>query len=365
MKISEVKNVVKEIVTATGIVPALVGERGIGKTEVLKQLASDLGWGYHAIYPSALEGPDFMGLVVKDLEAGVTRYLAPEFLPTEKAVEKGLFPENGLLVLEEFNRAEVQTIHVLFPLLQEGRINVHKIHPGWKMVVAMNPDTSAYTTASLDLAALDRILTLQVDAQVDDYIDYCVSTGRYDRDILEYLAVYPNMLCDNSAEDSSGKSPSPRSWSKVQELRMATTFGDSDSSMALEVLAGAVGTRAIASFFGYLRDRETMPISAEEIIRSTEKSIEKLKIILDKGRFDVLNVTLRELAAKLPDIEPIGSIEKFLLVLPEEGQAMFCKILYQRNREEFAAILREWPTYSKKVYSKISEILGGNLRNAA
>lgn len=357
MRISEAKTAVKEIITGTNIVPALVGERGVGKTEALKQVAAELGWGYMAIYASALEGPDFMGHIEKDLEARVTRYLAPEFLPTEHAVKKGIFPERGLLVLEEFNRAEVQTIHTLYPLLQERSINTHKIADGWKIAVAMNPDTAAYTTNAIDLAALDRIHLINVEPTVEEYTDYCISTERYDRDVLEYLNVHKEMLLVKDSE-GQGKAPCPRAWSRVQELRLfCPSCRNVDSTLALELIAGAVGSSAAGGFFGYLKNRDVTPIPAEEIVKAPDKAMAKLFPILEKGRYDVLNVTVRELAAKMPNSKTaLANAEKFLVVLPEEMQVTFCFVLRQQRPNEFVKMVSQLRSLKESVLNKVIEV---------
>lgn len=361
MRLSVAKEKVKSILQNTNIVPALLGERGIGKTEVLKQVAAELGWGYQAVYPSSLEGPDFMGLVVKDLEAGVTRYLAPEFLPVESAVEKGLFPEQGLLVIEELNRAEVQTIHTLYPLLLERRINTHKVHDGWKIAVAMNPDTVAYTTVSIDAAALDRILIIPVEPHLDDYIDYSISTGVYDRDVLDYLVTYPNMLLVTSQEDSSdtmGKSPCPRAWTRVQELRVKAGIGIKESPGDIEIIAGLVGSKAASSLFGYLRDRDTRPIPAAEIIKNPEAATKQLQAILSKNRYDVLNITIRELVHHLPlNPKQLAPIEGFVLAMPEELQVMMAKLIHEKRRQDFVKILSVWKTFKGSAFQRILDVV--------
>ena len=358
MRLKQAKDRIKDVVTKTNTVPALLGERGIGKTEILKQIAAELGWGYQAIYPSSLEGPDFMGLVVKDLDAGITRYLAPEFLPVEKSVERGIFPEQGLLVIEELNRAEVQTIHTLYPLLLERRINTHKIHDGWKITVAINPDSVEYTTVSIDIAALDRLLILPVEANIEDHSDYCISTGQYDRDVLDYLNRYPNMLVVSEQTDSSfNKCPSPRGWSKVQELRLAGIAAQQNSE-DMEIISGLVGSRAAASFFGFLRDRDVTPIPADIIVKEPNKATIRLQEILGKQRYDVVNLTLRELAHVVPtDKNKVAGVETFLISLPEEFQVMFVRVLHTHRQKDFPRLMTCWPEFKNSCYGRIIQVI--------
>lgn len=362
MNIKQAKEKVKAIVQNTTLVPALLGERGIGKTESLKQVAQELGWAYQAIYPSSLEGPDFMGLVVKDMEAGMTRYLAPEFLPVEQAVERGLFPDKGLLVIEEFNRAETQTIHTLYPLLLERRINTHKIHDGWKLAVAMNPDTVQYTTVSIDMAALDRLLIINVEPNIDEYIDYCIESGEYDRDVLDFLNAYPQMLLQTDASQSSdtlGKSPSPRAWTFVQWLRTKAGLGlRADDAGDVDLIAGLVGMKATTAMLGYLRDAQFRPIPASKIIDSPNEAMKELERILSAGRFDVLNVTLRELVQALPinNQKKLEGIEPFILMLPNDLKTMFAKLLQTSRRNAFLKVITAWPQFKVLVTDAVVRV---------
>jgi hypothetical protein len=107
-----------ELFEHTDSVVALISERGVGKTSAFQQCAEELGIGYIGLYGAAMEGPDFMGLPDKDREKGLTRYCAPQFLPTEAAIAEGLYPERGLLVENEVT----QTLQVLCkPFLPRSR----------------------------------------------------------------------------------------------------------------------------------------------------------------------------------------------------------------------------------------------------
>ncbi|MEW6770070.1 MAG: AAA family ATPase [Bacillota bacterium] len=362
MRISDAKKVVKDmLVNLPNMVICLEGESGIGKSDILRQAAEELEIGYFPLYSQALEGPDFMGLVEKDLEKGVTRYLAPDFLPTENAVREGLFPEEGLLVLEEWNRADTQTIHVLFPLLQDRRVNRHYIAPGWRMAVAMNPDTSAYTTNVIDVAGLDRVVKLTVETHIEDYTNYNLSlgTGNYDRDVLEYLNVHPEMLIAKDV-DGSGKTPRPRAWSRVQLLRLRSPLCAKETPLSLELVAGCVGPAAAGGFWGYLRDRTVKPIPAAEVLagKNFASIEERVKQLLDKGRLDVLTLTVRELVHMItPNHKKLSVVEDFIMLLPREVVVMFCKLLHVQQPAASLKYLHGWPKLREIAKYAIQEVV--------
>ena len=73
----------------------LEGPTGIGKSELVQQVALRLGIGIVTLDLSLLEPPDLVGIPV--VSGGRTVYAAPSALPMDGS---------GLLVLEELNRAE-------------------------------------------------------------------------------------------------------------------------------------------------------------------------------------------------------------------------------------------------------------------
>src|SRR5262245_49044249 len=80
----------------------LEGPTGIGKSEIVQQVARKLGVGVRVLDLSLLEPPDLVGLPQIDPGSGApgdarTRYALPSILPRDGA---------GILLLEELNRAE-------------------------------------------------------------------------------------------------------------------------------------------------------------------------------------------------------------------------------------------------------------------
>ncbi|MDB5269694.1 MAG: ATPase associated with various cellular, 3, partial [Hymenobacter sp.] len=72
------------------------GAPGIGKSSIVAQAAARHGFEFIDVRLSQLAPTDLRGLPVADTEAGVSRWLAPEFLPREG---------QGVLFLDELNLA--------------------------------------------------------------------------------------------------------------------------------------------------------------------------------------------------------------------------------------------------------------------
>lgn len=98
----------------------LEGDSGIGKSELVSQLAAEMGIGCIVLDLSLLEPPDLIGLPV--ISGGRTRFAVPSQLPTEGA---------GFLFLEELNRAERHIQQPSLQLLSAKRLNEYVLPPDW------------------------------------------------------------------------------------------------------------------------------------------------------------------------------------------------------------------------------------------
>lgn len=346
MRISEAKQCIIELYKNTDCVTALVSERGVGKTSAFQQCAQELEIGYMGLYAAAMEGPDFMGLPDKDREKGITRYLAPQFLPTCTAVAEGIFPEKGLLVLEEINRVPTDTVSVLYPLLLERKINGHQLAEGWKIGVTMNPDTLNYAVNSLDDAMLDRFTAIEITANLDDYTAYSLKNGPCD-DVLDYLTACPDMLLRvKKAADSTAtaKSPTPRGWSRVQQLLNNCSLPE---KLMQELISGILGPETAASFFGYLKNREYTIPPAEQIVTNYNTVRPQMAKLAEGGRLDMLSLVLKKVVSLLDGSEmQCKNLDIMLSDLPEEVQLLFFKLLADAKPELFLGIAQQTSVFS-------------------
>jgi MoxR-like ATPase len=98
----------------------LEGPTGVGKSEIIRRVAEQLGIGTTVLDLSLLEPPDLVGLpVVKD---GRTEYALPHVLPRDGS---------GILLLEELNRAERYIQQPALQLLSARRLHEYELPEGW------------------------------------------------------------------------------------------------------------------------------------------------------------------------------------------------------------------------------------------
>jgi hypothetical protein len=197
----------------------LEGPTGIGKSELVGQVARKLGIAHTVLDLSLLEPPDLVGLPI--IEEGRTRYALPRFLPQSGA---------GILMLEELNRAERYIQQPALQLLTARSLHEYVLPEGWVCFAAINPETGDYQVTPLDVALRARFLQVAVRP---DRAAWLAWAGQN--------AVHPAVIALARAHEKIFDSVPPRSFTYASALL---------SSMSAEELADATLLRDVLS--GYL-----------------------------------------------------------------------------------------------------------------
>ena len=267
--INEAKRLIKRVLLADivsekkdiAITPLISGKHGIGKSQMIKSIASDLGGVCITIEGGTLKEGEITGLPYqyKD-ESGSIRfrflpYYAVERIQTE---QKRLFQLSGkkiaetalsgdenryaiedltpmqklemlrngivkpvIIFIDEINRTENSVYKELMNILLTRSVNGY-CFPWWVLFVgAMNPSTqnSLYATNEMDPAQLDRFLKIKVSDNTREWLKYGASAG-ISPEILTFIKDNPKCLSSNDKElqDDEKPSPSPRGWDMVDSL---------------------------------------------------------------------------------------------------------------------------------------------------
>lgn len=174
----------------------LEGPTGIGKSELVRQVATRLGIGTVVLDLSLLEPPDLVGLPV--IEGGRTTYALPSALPQSGA---------GILMLEELNRAERYIQQPALQLLTARRLHEYELPPDWVCFAAVNPETAEYQVTSLDRALRARFLELRVRADRASWLAWAQLHG-----------VHPGVIALAQAHERILDDVPPRTWTYVSHV---------------------------------------------------------------------------------------------------------------------------------------------------
>lgn len=269
ISINEAKRLVKRALLANlatdkrdlAITPLVSGRHGIGKSQMVKSIAKDLGGVCITIEGGTLKEGEITGLPYqyKD-ENGQIRFRFLPYYAVERiqAEEKRLFELSGrtvtqemlsgdenryamndltpqekidallsgkvrpvILFIDEINRTENSVYKELMNILLTRSVNGYEF-PWWVFFVgAMNPSTqnSVYATNEMDPAQLDRFIKIKVGDNTKEWLSYGKTTG-IDPRILSFIKDNPKCLSSQAKDldDEEKPEPSPRGWDMVDTL---------------------------------------------------------------------------------------------------------------------------------------------------
>ena len=174
----------------------LEGPTGIGKSQIVGELARSSGLDLIILDLSLLEPPDLIGLPV--IEGGRTRYASPAELPTGG---------RGLLMLEELNRAETPVMQPALQLLSARRLHAYELPPGWSCVAAINPEDGDYQVNRLDPALRSRFLQVAVGSDRESWLAWAARAN-----------VHPVITGVVRDHVDAFRDASPRSWAYASDI---------------------------------------------------------------------------------------------------------------------------------------------------
>lgn len=263
------------------------GTHGIGKTELVQELAGSRGCRFVYIAPAQFEEMgDLIGMpqIANDPVKGtVTRFVAPEWVPQEEGP--------GILLLDDVNRADDRILRGIMQLLQQYEMVSWTLPARWLIVLTANPDGGDYSVTTLDDAMLTRMLHITMEFDVKAWARWAERAGIDERGI-HFVLSYPELV--------TGKRTTPRSL--VQFFQSIRHLEQLQEHLPLLKLLGDAclddtTTQAFLSFVNLKLDRLPTP---EEILGSTDfqpvrQRLERIVNDGDTKRLDVLSVVVTRL----------------------------------------------------------------------
>jgi hypothetical protein len=213
-----------------------------------------------------------------------------------------------------------------------------------------------YSVNSLDDAMLDRFVSIEVTANLDDYVDYSLRNHPND-DVLSFLQACPDMLLivKKSADSTAlTKSPTPRGWTKVQEILNNCSLNE---RLMKQLIAGILGPETASSFYGFMRDRSFKIPSADSILNDFEGIKPVIGEIISKKRLDIMNLVIKKVVMSFEaDDMHMRNANAFVEYLPEELRIVFFKLMATNKPDEFERVSGSFTSFDS-VSDRIIEIM--------
>lgn len=213
----------------------------------------------------------------------------------EFLVERSLrdMPQEGILFLDEWNRAEKSTIKAFFTLLEDRKVHgVQLVPDGVQIVAAMNPSNAAYSVneAEKDHAFRRRLVFVALTVNPGAWLNY--ADGRFHNLVVDFVKAMPDALYDTRLRDAGKAFPCPATWEKVSLLlqRNEELNLDLNSEGVYLSVCGIIGESAGSEFAEYVKNNDVVIAPMDLLKNYNEKSKlrTKVKRLVKEARFDVI-----------------------------------------------------------------------------
>jgi len=291
-----------------GLCPNLIGETGIGKTELLAQYTIARNMDLIPLQVSQIEPSDFVGLYKVD-ENNRTMTCPPNWLPHIEAAKgkqpnkevkevidklRQIFtgeinPNGGVIFLDEINRGHEDIRQALYQLVNERRIHTYVLPDNYYVAAACNPSSEGYEVAEFDDALINRFAWLKFRPEVSETLSYL--EGKYGKNnhVLAWVKSTSGDMIDYGADDweVKGLRYSPRIMEKSIRLHETTKSHGETKEFRRKLFSCFMVEEQVGSLIGFLDKMDY--INFKNVINGSKKK-DAQKLIDDKANGIILTI---------------------------------------------------------------------------
>jgi len=234
----------------------LWGPPGIGKSEVVADIAQEIGGHVIDLRMAQMEPTDIRGIPFFNKDINKMDWAPPVDLPDEELASQ--FP-TVVLFLDEMNSAPPAVQAAGYQLILNRRVGKYKLPDNVVIVAAGNRDSDKGVTYRMPMPLANRFIHLEMRPDFTSWQTWAVNKNIH-KDVVGYLSFAKNDLYDFDSKSSSRAFATPRSWCFVSDL---LNDEDIDSDTQFNLVAGAVGEGLAVKFMAHRKIAGKMPEPTE------------------------------------------------------------------------------------------------------
>lgn len=333
--INQAKEHIIDVLRA-GLVPNLLGSPGLGKSDLVRQIAKELSLKVIDLRLAQMDPTDLVGL--PSLDGDRSNYAPPANFPLEEdKVPEGY---NGwLMFFDEANSAPQGVQSAAYKVILDKMVGQHNIHKNVAMVCAGNLTTDKAVVNRMSTALQSRLIhfNLMVDSKawqnwaVDNDVDFRVRS---------FIDFRPELLHKFDPKHSDNTFPCPRTWEFLSKL----IKGKKElTTNHIPLLAGAVGEGTAYEFREYTEIYKKIPTLTQIMANPTG-----IKMPEEPSH----KYAVTSLIGEVADKENIDNLMAFVERMDLEFQVITLQKVIRAKKDLMSnSAINDWiKKYSKELY---------------
>jgi hypothetical protein len=226
---------------------------GVGKSSIIRQAADELGIQFRDVRLNMFDPVDLRGIPMPDLKTGKTRWMTPDFFPTEGS---------GIVLFDEITAATTAVQAAAYQITLDRKLGEYELPPGWSVMAAGNSQSDRAVSYKMPSALVSRLNMQTLEVSQKDFEEYGANTGRIIPEIVAFLRFKPGMLMNFDPAKWKDNTPfaCPRTWEFLSH-----DMKENNNETSLQIVNGFVGPHAAPEFYGFLKVYQELP-SMDEIL---------------------------------------------------------------------------------------------------
>ena len=305
----------------------LVGNHGIGKSEILTSYFSSKGMKVVPLFLGQMSDPgDLIGIPRRNEATGKTEFMPPYWFPLDgKPI---------VLFLDELNRARPEVLQTIMDLALNRTLAGRRLPEGSRIISAVN-EGNQYQLTDLDPALVSRFNIVTFRPTVEEWLLWADKAG-VDSRVKDFIRENPMWLDRNpdqkeGADTGLDKTPDRRAWKRVSDILK----GCQDiSGVVSKAISGIVGPKAASALTGSISAKKIL--SGREVLLGYDKHLPTLKgyelhqlSVVNDGIYRHLEVENPVGGAKEAAVKNIDAYFTFLSKQKKEAAAHFANLYVQ------------------------------------
>ena len=254
---NQLKPLVSDVLRA-GLVPFVAGSPGIGKSDLIANIAKHFNLKLIDHRLSTSDPTDLSGF--PSIVEGRADYIPFELFPVEGTeVPEGY--DGWLLFLDEFNSAPMSVQAAAYKLSLDRMVGQHKLHEKCACITAGNKETDGAIVNRLSTAMQSRLVHFEMDVDSDAWLGWAYENN-VDSRVTSFINYAPEKLHMFDPAHNDKTFPCPRTWHFISRVIGSMSEITSDK---LPILEGTIGKGVSREFLQYCDIGSQLPSFAEII----------------------------------------------------------------------------------------------------